>query len=206
MTTLHEFLAPTMLRTAAPDAKLEFGATVKMGHKKEQKNTGSWSYKFDMVGGSPTLTELGNYMKAHKHSMPVCDEISWRDPTVQVYGTDFILPLSPGYIIGRHTSFSGTIKANSTHEFWQLGAELDRSFQVIFGYQLRGGGAVEPLDEKLCKASDFKERFMTASPLPEEPDYQKCLEESWGGDPSLECGQSADLYVDYGRVLVVVSF
>lgn len=123
--------APLPVTEAAPDKKAH--------DRPAYENNPIW--RFD----SPTFAGAGvqvknvtcqvrpmNYMK-----MPVLDLVEWGPVTLRPNegGGDVSLPLTTRYLLRSRYVKSGVIQA-STSGYWQLPANVDQSFEMVFGYEI----------------------------------------------------------------------
>jgi hypothetical protein len=159
VTTLHDLLATTMLRTATPSA------TLATGHPDAADAYHWWNYTDNFASGHASLSGVTCYSEQYSMAATVCDEITWGDVGVTTLGAgaQLALPLIDDYLIGYYSCPGGRIAESESHPLWRLQAEVEHGVMRVYAYDITGGnvGAV-PEDFANSDLSDFlPERIQT---------------------------------------------
>lgn len=134
--------------------------------------TAVWSWEHPGPGGEKVVvTDLRARVRdAHYASYLVAERVEW-DPVVVTPkgGKPLTLPYDPSFFLEMTTIEDGFRAGKSGPEsaghYWKLRAHFDHSFQLVFGYEVKGG-VLRPLDTSLGDPREQKLFPRCPSPAP----------------------------------------
>ncbi|MEO8777135.1 MAG: hypothetical protein ABI389_00505 [Rhodanobacter sp.] len=125
------------------------------------ENKEIWHFKQDFLTNSAQLDHISELTcKVNSMSfmeMTVCDSIDWGPVDIDVRGNTVNLPLTTQFMVLSEYLDGGIVPAASTG-FWQLEANLDKSFQNVFCYDLgppATSGTPQTVDQKIYESGNF---------------------------------------------------
>jgi hypothetical protein len=126
----------------------------------DSENKKIWHFKQDFLTNSARpdrITALTCRVKGMHMPMPVCDSIDWGPVDISVRGNTVNLPLTTQFMVLSEYLDGGHVPASSSG-FWQLEANLDKSFQNVFCYDLgppNTSGMPMPVNDSVLAQPNF---------------------------------------------------
>jgi hypothetical protein len=158
MATLDELLEQTMMG-AASQKFLPFmvpGPGPRKGDNWDQTIADNpiWHYSPpELAGAGVQVNDLTCLVRSMNYmEMKVADQIEW-GPVKFLYkdfGKEITLPLTPAFLVRQRFLLEGYIPPSDSG-FWQLEAKVDKSFEMVFGYET----PLQYPDIKPLKAEDL---------------------------------------------------
>ncbi|MBC8167212.1 MAG: hypothetical protein H7Y20_15250 [Bryobacteraceae bacterium] len=153
MPNLYSLLEQTMLGKASPNPRWRFAwspmpvveAMPRPDAREEAVYENNPIWRFDspiFAGAGVKVTNLSCKTRTMNHmKMPVLDLIEWGPVEIRrtQYTESISLPLTDQFLICSRYVKEGSIKGSGAG-FWQLPANVDQSFEMVFGYEIPVSG------------------------------------------------------------------
>jgi len=145
MASVDDFLKDTMLAAAGYPPLDEIHSEsfpLKQPGKPEDgedaENVAVWNFDRPEVNGKVCVKNLTCRVNGMNSNMWVCDSIEWGPVTFdsEDLGSAIDLPLNKKFLVRSHFLPQGAINGSApANRFWKLDANIDQSFELVFGYE-----------------------------------------------------------------------